>query len=177
MSEWRLSKAAYTAEFFLVPIYAALAATGAFFFATPTPQWFGLFVLGFTAWTLVEYGMHRFLFHRFYRKEHGLHHMRPLDWIGVSPFVTGGGFLLLWLGAVEAFGGIGRGGAAFVGFISGYYAYIVIHILIHHTDTWLVATLRTTHEMHHRGAAANFGVSTNVWDRVFRTYKRPEISA
>jgi sterol desaturase/sphingolipid hydroxylase (fatty acid hydroxylase superfamily) len=171
MISWRISKAAYLADFILVPAYIVLALACALAFSTPTPSWFGLFAIGFGAWTLTEYWMHREIFHRFYRQEHGLHHIRPLDWIGVSPLLTGIGFALLYLFALQF--GWGHGGAAFAGYVSGYYAYIVIHILIHHTSLPIVARLRATHEMHHRGATANFGVSTNVWDHVFQTYRRP----
>jgi sterol desaturase/sphingolipid hydroxylase (fatty acid hydroxylase superfamily) len=169
--DWRISKSAFLADFILVPIYAALALAGGLIFAEPTPQWFGLFAVGFVAWTLVEYGMHRFLFHHLYRREHGLHHIRPADYIGVSPFVTGAGFILLWLTTVHFLGGIGRGGAAFAGFVSGYYTYITIHFLIHHTNTMVIAKLRAAHESHHRGASGNFGVVTSVWDRAFGTYR------
>lgn len=169
--DWRISKFEFLADFILVPIYAALALTGGLIFAEPTPQWFGLFAVGFILWTLTEYRMHRSLFHRLYRREHALHHIRPRDWIGLTPWHTGAGFLVLWLLTVFLTGGIGRGGAAFAGYVSGYYAYIVIHFLIHHTNTRIIAKLRAAHEAHHAGATGNFGVITSVWDRIFRTYR------
>lgn len=165
---WRLSKWVYLADFLLVPAYVATAIA----IAHPDAiSWAALFALGVVLWTLTEYWMHRSLFHRFYRLEHGLHHKSPLEWIGVSPFLTGAGFLALWFACVSAFGNLGLGGALFAGFVTGYYAYIVIHVVIHHTQHPIVARLRATHEMHHRGASANFGVSTNFWDRIFRTFK------
>lgn len=160
----------YLADFALVPIYFVLATTLALIFAEPTIEWFGFFALGYAAWTLSEYGMHRWLFHTVYARDHGLHHIRPTDWVGLGPAITGGFFALLWLFCVS--NGIGRGGMVFAGYVAGYYAYIVIHILIHHTSLF-VAKLRATHEMHHKGASANFGVSTNFWDHVFRTYRKP----
>lgn len=170
---WRISKFEFFADFAFVPLYIAAAATIAIMSAQPVLAWVGYFAIGYVAWTLTEYWMHRSLFHRLYRREHGLHHIRPLDWIGVSPLLTGAAFIALYLFSVSATSGAGRGGALFIGYVFGYYAYITIHLLIHHTSTWLVSGLRATHEMHHRGAEKNFGVSTNVWDHVFRTYRRP----
>jgi sterol desaturase/sphingolipid hydroxylase (fatty acid hydroxylase superfamily) len=173
LTNWRISKWAYLADLFFVPAYAILALGIGYAYATPTAQWLGLFALGWCGWTLTEYWMHRELFHRFYRMEHGMHHRRPLDWIGVSPFLTAIAFAAVWLLSVWALDGVGKGGFLFAGYMAGYYAYITIHLMIHHTDWRIVARLRATHEMHHSGAERNFGVSTNLWDHVFRTYTAP----
>jgi sterol desaturase/sphingolipid hydroxylase (fatty acid hydroxylase superfamily) len=173
--DWRISKFAFLADFILVPIYVALATVGAWTFAEPTMQWYGFYAAGLVAWTFIEYWMHRVAFHRFYRAEHRLHHIRPSDWIGVSPFLTAAAFLLLWLALVQITNGIGRGGFAFVGFVTGYYIYITIHYMIHHTGTQIIARLRAAHESHHQGVDGNYGISTAFWDHVFRTYRVPAV--
>ena len=57
----------------------------------------------------------------------------------------------------------------FVGFAAGYFGYITIHWLIHHSSRQFIAPLKAHHDMHHRRARVNFGVSTRLWDVVFRT--------
>lgn len=170
---WNVPRWQFVADFYLVPLYIAATLATAFTLATPQLDWLGYFVAGLLAWTLVEYSMHRFLFHTVYWREHGAHHAWPLKWIGVAPWFTGAGFLVLYLATVQSLDGIGRGGVAFAGYLVGYYAYIGIHWLIHHTASPLVAKLRAAHELHHKGVDANFGVSTNLWDHVFRSYVRP----
>ena len=170
--DFRLSRMAYLADFVLVPLYVAIALACAFVLATPTWDWFYLFCAGVVAWTLTEYGMHRWLFHRLYRTEHWRHHRKPLEWIGLSPLLTGGSLALAYLFALGF--GWGAGGMLFAGYAYGYFVYILIHFMIHHTSDRVVAKLRATHEMHHAGVERNFGVSTNLWDHVFRTYTGPE---
>jgi dihydroceramide fatty acyl 2-hydroxylase len=169
--DFRLSRVAYLADFVLVPLYIASAVISAFVLATPTREWFFLFCGGVTAWTLTEYVVHRWLFHIFYKTEHWRHHRNPLEWIGLSPLVTGGSLALVYLLAL--YFGWGTGGMLFAGFAYGYFAYILIHYLIHHTSNLTVYQLRKTHEIHHAGVERNFGVSTNLWDHIFRTYTDP----
>jgi dihydroceramide fatty acyl 2-hydroxylase len=161
----------YLADFVLVPLYIAVAVISAFVFGTPTMEWLFLFCGGVTAWTLAEYVTHRWLFHWLYKEEHWRHHRRPLDWIGVPPLLTGLVLAIVYLFALQL--GWGYGGMLFAGFAFGYFSYIIIHFSIHHTSGSEVAKLRATHEMHHKGVEANFGVSTNLWDHIFRSYIPP----
>ena len=169
--DFRLSQMTYFADFVLVPLYIAIAVISAFMLATPTIEWFVLLCAGVTAWTLTEYVVHRWLFHRLYKTEHWRHHRDPLEWIGVSPFVTGSVFAIAYFLALQL--GWGLGGMLFAGFAWGYFSYMVIHYAIHHTSNSAVSDLRATHEMHHAGIERNFGVSTNLWDHIFRTYTEP----
>jgi sterol desaturase/sphingolipid hydroxylase (fatty acid hydroxylase superfamily) len=174
---WQMGRAAYYADFVIVPVLAlcfgyVVASRGAIDrFAAA-----GLFA-GYVAWTIAEYAIHRFLFHRWYRREHFAHHARPTAYIGVPPWQT----LLAFAAAgaaFVAFGGASFGGSAAVGLLAGYFSYIFVHQRIHHEPRLrharsLYRRPRAAHELHHRGVEANFGVVHPFWDHVFRTYRAP----
>ncbi len=171
--DWFITRWQYLADFYLIPVYAAVALWGIVHFSTPALFLLTYFGAGVFAWTFVEYVLHRFAFHKFFRREHFAHHRFPTKWIGVAPWFTGSFFIVTYLAWTKTFGA-GIGGALFIGFCAGYYAYIAIHLLIHHTDNGFVAGLRCRHELHHAtGVEKNFGVSTNLWDHIFGTYQRP----
>ncbi len=165
-----LSRAGYYADFVLMPaLLVALAVLH-----------LGLAVLGaacggFVLWTLAEYLIHRFVFHRapVLRAEHDRHHKDPTAYIGASSVVTimllGG----LWVTARALFGVLGE--AATIGFVIGYVAYIVVHDRFHHGNVRpgdLLYPAFHRHALHHRGADLNFGVIVPWWDMAFGTYRR-----
>jgi sterol desaturase/sphingolipid hydroxylase (fatty acid hydroxylase superfamily) len=167
---WKISRLEFLADLVLVPLYVCGAIGAASLTTSPDYWWLVWFAIGALAWTLIEYLMHRFLFHGGYAVEHLMHHRQPKSWIGVSSVLMLPLFVMVWMVCVSA-EGFGNGGAIFVGYAIAYYAYVVIHLLIHHTNSTIVRRLRVTHLMHHRGSNSNFGVSTNLWDRVFRTFE------
>ena len=64
--------------------------------------------------------------------------------------------------------------AGFAGFLHGYLAYDLLHHVIHErrNTTRVVRWLRTHHMQHHYGAPdRQFGVSSSMWDVVFRTIR------
>lgn len=169
---------------FFVPVigytlYLALGPRGLSIVATA-----GLFVLGLVLWTLVEYAMHRYLFHyeptsrwgkRLHFFVHGAHHDYPHD---ASRLVAPPAFSLpvaavfygLFLGL---FGRLAP--ALFAGFIFGYLCYDMIHYATHHfpmkrgVGLWL----RQYHMRHHfKDDHHGYGVSSPLWDYVFRTRGR-----
>lgn len=171
--DWKIGKWEFLADLFLVPVYALISILVANTFAEYSHNWWLWIALGWATWTFGEYAMHRWAFHDYFKLDHALHHRRPKEWIGVSSWLMGGIFLVLWVVMVSWTNGIGRGSMLFTGWLCGYYAYVSIHLMIHHTDWKIVAKLRNTHDMHHRGAGCNYGVSTNLWDHVFGTYLKP----
>jgi dihydroceramide fatty acyl 2-hydroxylase len=122
--------------------------------------------LGVLAWTLAEYWIHRLVFHGPTRFEamHQEHHKLPKDLIGVASWGTFAGFFVVWLLAGPSF---------CAGFMLGYLAYCIIHIRIHHGEranfSRYVRYMFTYHAGHHRGGKGNFGVTSPMWDYVFRT--------
>jgi sterol desaturase/sphingolipid hydroxylase (fatty acid hydroxylase superfamily) len=147
-------------------------------FALHSRWWFALWC-GVILWTLVEYLMHRFVYHEVavIKELHGMHHAHPNDFIG-SPIwvsiVSFSSFLfcLVLLLDIE----IACGTTA--GLIVGYISYLLIHDAVHRWQlserSWL-RSLRLRHLRHHRHPVpGNFGVTTNFWDLVFGTAIAPE---
>lgn len=141
------------------------------------------FVLGLLTWTLLEYLLHRWVFHlvpdgTFEGKlrqfmVHGYHHEFPNDRMRlVAPLL-----LSLPIGAVIAAGYILLLGSYhwmmwYVGTIVGYVAYDWIHYYTHHfrPTTRLGKFLRRYHmEHHYRDSDSHFGISSPLWDWVFGT--------
>jgi len=136
-----------------------------------------LVLLGLAAWTLLEYLMHRFVFHRFSvgRRLHQLHHDDPSNGdaersslstpLMAFPF----GFLLIGTAGLQA------GSAIFAGLLLGYLAFIAVHYAVHRwpigPNSWLYSA-KIRHLTHHRFESCNYGVTTIFWDIVFRTNAR-----
>lgn len=145
----------------------------------------GLFLAGVTGWTLTEYLLHRFVFHwvgqgplgrRLHFLLHGVHHDYPRDQdrLVMPPGFSvplGVVFYVLFRGLF----GPAVGEAAFAGLVTGYLWYDGTHYALHHfqlrsrAGRWL-----RRHHLHHHFSDPDggFGVSTPLWDVVFRTLPR-----
>ncbi|MGZ0714887.1 sterol desaturase family protein [Pseudomonas palleroniana] len=165
-NKWLMSSVAYYLDFFTVPLLTILALC----LAPIDPI---QVIVGLLAWTLVEYLAHRFLFHSLYRREHWTHHIDVLAYIGVSSWRTSSTFATLlmfaWYTGLTS---------AFSGAAAGYFYYISVHYVMHrptHLAYKLIPRLVANHDLHHRqGIEKNFGVSSPLWDYVFRSYIRAE---
>lgn len=137
---------------------------------------------GFVFWSLMEYIVHRFLYHtesntkfifNLQHKAHGIHHQHPIDptRLAMPPlpglFLSGIFFLIFWLiHARYAF-------VFFPGFMLGYLSYISLHYAQHRIKSprygpW--KALWKHHKIHHYvDPYVAFGVSTRLWDFVFGT--------
>jgi sterol desaturase/sphingolipid hydroxylase (fatty acid hydroxylase superfamily) len=170
------SKIGYYAELFLYPIIVAgvlLDGVDDGGFALHSRWWLAA-VSGALLWTLAEYLVHRFVYHKVpvLRDLHGMHHARPCDFIGSPIWVSVVMFLslffllaLLW--DVEIASGTTSG------LMVGYTWYLLIHDAVHRWQlgekSWL-RSQRLRHLRHHRyPVPGNFGVTTGVWDFVFGT--------
>jgi sterol desaturase/sphingolipid hydroxylase (fatty acid hydroxylase superfamily) len=140
---------------------------------------------GLLVWTLTEYLLHRFVFHlesrslavrRLVFVVHGVHHETPDDptrlLMPPAPAIVACSILyaIFWttLGRpwVEPF---------FAFFLMGYLAYDYIHFAVHHgrPRTRVGRFLRRWHMLHHFVTPeARWGVSSPLWDHVFRTAAR-----
>lgn len=146
-------------------------------------QLIGLFALGVVIWTPTEYILHRFLFHfhpknpseltqRIFFLMHGIHHDQPRDKTRlvmpppVSLPLSGLFFLAFRLIMGNA------AFALFAGFLLGYVIYDMMHYALHHLtyEGRAFKALRKHHALHHHKTPdQRFGVSSMLWDRVFRT--------
>ena len=139
---------------------------------------------GIGIWTLTEYWLHRLVFHwepdnafgrRMHFVIHGIHHDHPNDKLRlVMPPSVSIPLAALFLGGFWlAFGDAAF--ALFGGFILGYLAYDYTHYYVHHfvPKSNLGKRLREQHMRHHfQDHRFGYGVSSPLWDVVFRTLPR-----
>lgn len=140
-----------------------------------------LLLIGIVVWSLFEYAMHRFAFHwtsdvPFIRGTifvlHGNHHVNSNDPLRnlMPPIVSMPIAAVVWGLSVLALGPYGTW--LFLGFISGYVVYDVIHFGCHQwpMKKGLAAVVKRHHMRHHHGnEAGNFAITTPLWDRLFGT--------
>jgi sterol desaturase/sphingolipid hydroxylase (fatty acid hydroxylase superfamily) len=139
-------------------------------------------VAGLLVWTLVEYALHRYVFHwrpqflggeRLHFILHGVHHEDPSDptrlVMPLAGSVTLAAILipLFWLvlGPDAVF-------PYLTGFLWGYLAYDYTHYALHHFKprTAWGRMLKDHHMKHHFVEhESRWGVSSPLWDYVFRT--------
>jgi len=145
-----------------------------------------LFPLGFLAFTLVEYLMHKYFFHmepnnpikdKLQYSVHGVHHDYPKDKdrLAMPPFVSAAYAAIIYL----VFNLIlGDYSLYFVpGFLFGYAAYLGVHYVVHayQPPKNFLKTLWVNHAIHHyKDPDVAFGVSTPIWDYVFGTMPKKE---
>jgi sterol desaturase/sphingolipid hydroxylase (fatty acid hydroxylase superfamily) len=171
------SKWGYYADFVVYP-GAVLALTYASFH-NPHSSFFVVFLLaclaGLAGWTLVEYAMHRFVFHAVpgIAQMHDRHHANPNAFVGTPSWLTLPAFVLgifvpLWTAA-----GLEIASGIVSGLMAGFTWYVAVHDALHR---WpldrgsLLYKAKLRHACHHATRQeGNFGVTTGFWDRVFGT--------
>ncbi|WP_066435401.1 sterol desaturase family protein [Chryseobacterium sp. CCH4-E10] len=140
------------------------------------------FVFGLVVWTLVEYVLHRFVFHYVPKGEcgkrlhfifHGVHHDYPNDAkrLVMPPSVSVPlAFLFyllysLFLPDVYLY-------PFFSGFMLGYLVYDIGHYAMHHFNlkNKLFKKIKKYHMKHHYDEPERgFGVSSALWDNIFKS--------
>ena len=145
-------------------------------------QLLGWALYGFVIWTLVEYGLHRVVFHniphntfgrKFHFLAHGIHHLDPWDATRlVFPIPAAIGMAVIVFALLSLLMTLPHTLAFFGGLILGYLFYDMSHYWSHHHKTqnrWLVFLKKYHLAHHHRDHDSRFGVSQPFWDLVFRT--------
>jgi sterol desaturase/sphingolipid hydroxylase (fatty acid hydroxylase superfamily) len=168
-----------TAIFFAIP--AAVVVLVFFAFAAgglgASPDLAVSVLIGLFAWTLVEYLIHRFVYHHapVFSRLHGEHHRVPNAFIGVPSFLSSGFLIAVCFLPVLVFDAVAASGFT-IGMMLGYAAYMFVHHATHHMTIepghWLYEA-RLRHLAHHYHDNANFGIVTGFWDRVFGTARVP----
>lgn len=152
----------------------------------------GYWVFGVCFWTLIEYAMHRFLFHidgylpdnrvgiTLHFLLHGIHHYLPMDKyrlvmpptlfvVLAAPFWKFAQSVIFWnwYGAT----------AAYAGGVFGYVLYDMTHYFLHHENLPLwYKQLKKYHLQHHfLDYELGFGVTSKFWDDIFGTTLRPVV--
>ncbi len=142
----------------------------------------GMFLVGMFAWTIAEYFLHKYVFHwtndtaagkRIHFLLHGVHHDYPSDKDRlVMPLLTSAPLAVIFYSLFTFAIGRSLGEPFFAGFVVGYLFYDGTHYYVHHfvpTTRW-GKFLRRHHLTHHfADHSGGFGVSSPLWDLVFRT--------
>jgi sterol desaturase/sphingolipid hydroxylase (fatty acid hydroxylase superfamily) len=140
---------------------------------------------GVGIWTLTEYWLHRLIFHwepdnafgrRMHFVIHGIHHDHPNDKLRlVMPPAVSIPLAALFFFAFTLIFGMPAAYPLFAGFIAGYLFYDYTHYYVHHfvPKSDLGKRLREQHMRHHfQDHRFGYGVSSPLWDVVFRTLPR-----
>jgi sterol desaturase/sphingolipid hydroxylase (fatty acid hydroxylase superfamily) len=150
-----------------------------------TSQLFGGFFTGYLIWTFSEYLLHRTLFHwiapfrwgpRLQFILHGVHHEFPNDCFRlVMPPALGIIISIPFMITFRVIFGPAWFGIIVAGFFFSYLVYDMIHYTTHHLK-WknqIFQKLKSHHMLHHfspNHKNRKYGVSSTMWDRIFRTY-------
>ncbi|XP_003939962.1 fatty acid 2-hydroxylase [Saimiri boliviensis] len=153
--------------------------------AVPKSMFPGLFMLGIFLWSLIEYVIHRFLFHMkppsdsyylimLHFVMHGQHHKAPFDGSRLvfppvpASLAIGVFYVCLRLILPEAVGG-----TLFAGGLLGYVLYDMTHYYLHFGSPpkgSYLYSLKAHHVKHHFAhQMSGFGISTKLWDYCFHT--------
>lgn len=141
----------------------------------------GLFIAGILIWTLLEYVIHRYFFHyepksrwgrQFHFMVHGVHHDYPQDStrLVMPPGLSVPLAILFYFLFAVIFGRFAP--PIFAGLVFGYICYDSIHYATHHfaMKRGIGLWLKQYHLRHHyKDDHAGYGVSSPLWDYVFRT--------
>lgn len=177
-----LSKVHFTVPLFVyVPVIIYFS-----YRALTAPLSFGMYALcflgGLGVWTITEYLLHRYVFHfvpkskwglRLHFIFHGVHHDYPKDAKRLVmppsasiPLAVGFYFLFsLFLAKAYLW-------SFFPGFITGYLIYDMMHYAMHHYNfkSSLMKRVKQHHMLHHYDdSTKGYGVSTSLWDEIFRS--------
>lgn len=157
-------------------LYYALAVQNLPILATAT-----LFLAGFLFFTLLEYLAHRYFFHmlpttkikaKLQYAVHGIHHEFPKDKdrLAMPPFVA---LLYASIFFLVFHFLLGEYVFAFLpGILMGYATYLSVHYIVHayQPPKNFLKVLWIHHGIHHyKDHTVAFGVSSPLWDYVFRT--------
>lgn len=144
----------------------------------------GLFLTGLFVFSLFEYVLHRYLYHlepttpqraKIQYTFHGVHHEFPKDKTRLAmPPALGVIVVLVFFGLFFML----MGEAAysfFPGFLVGYSGYLAVHFIVHAypPPKNFFKKLWINHSVHHyKNPDSNYGVSSPLWDYVFRSYQK-----
>ncbi|PSS29014.1 Dihydroceramide fatty acyl 2-hydroxylase [Actinidia chinensis var. chinensis] len=152
----------------------------------PCPQIAASMVGGVFVWTLLEYSLHRFLFHirttsywgnTIHYLLHGCHHKHPMDGLRLV-FPPAGAVILavpLW-SMVKLVAPSSIAPALMGGGLLGYIMYDCTHYYVHHGKPakGVSSSLKRYHMNHHfRIQDKGFGITSSFWDIVFGTLPPP----
>jgi 4-hydroxysphinganine ceramide fatty acyl 2-hydroxylase len=142
---------------------------------------FGVLILGILGFTLLEYLMHRYIYHmipdspikdKIQYNMHGVHHDYPKDKdrLTLPPFITLVYAVIFYYLFTFLMGDYGL--FFLPGFMIGYAAYLGVHYMVHayQPPRNFLRVLWVNHSIHHyKDPDAAFGVSSPLWDYILGT--------
>lgn len=150
----------YWVDFYIFPPLAV----GLAVYDCRSSLWVLMCITGFALWTFAEYWVHRSLLHRwFWHGTHERHHDHPSEFVTniwwYTPILFFVAFFVMPI-------------SLYVGFSLGYIWFLTMHHWLHHIElkgrTWL-HSYAIWHNRHHKLTDCNYGITTPVWDILFRT--------
>ncbi len=134
-------------------------------------------LLGLCSWSFIEYMFHRFILHGLqpFRRLHALHHARPRALICTPTVLSAALILLLVFLPVCYWGEPWLASQFTLGVLLGYLAYSVMHHAMHHWRSsmpWFMRRKRWHALHHHAEEPVCMGVTSSLWDRIFRSLPR-----
>jgi sterol desaturase/sphingolipid hydroxylase (fatty acid hydroxylase superfamily) len=174
----------------LAPVYFYTALVVCLIAITPSAnvswrQDFLLIIFGIFSWMLIEYVLHRFIFHFTPRSEFGRkfvyaahlsHHENPratnnlFSGLLISLPIATAYFVAAWI----ATGSLHTATYLFAGLTAGYFCYEWLHFQAHHRRPRLrlFRYLRKYHLLHHyQTPKQRYGVTTPLLDVIFGTFR------
>jgi dihydroceramide fatty acyl 2-hydroxylase len=174
----------------LMPVYFYAALAACLIAITPGERFswrltFLLIAFGVLSWTLIEYGLHRFVFHHNARSSFGKkllyaahlsHHKypratyRPFSSLFVSLPIAILYLLLAWVTT----GSSHATSYLFTGLTAGYFSYEWLHFQAHHRRPRLriLRYLKKYHLLHHyQTPGLRFGVTSPLFDVMLGTFR------
>ena len=150
-----------------------------------------LLVSGVFSWSLIEYVLHRFIFHydaksRLGRKllyqVHLSHHDNPAatNRIFASLLLSAPIATAYWLVALAITSSWAAASYLFIGMSAGYFFYEWLHFQCHHGKSRLrvFRFLRKYHLLHHyKTPELRFGVTSPLFDLIFGTFRVNELTS
>lgn len=134
-------------------------------------------VAGFCLWTLLEYLLHRFVYHIIASSlqiGHRLHHERPKALIGVPWYLSGVLVIATFQSVITL---VPKPAAAVVCSATwlGYIGYCILHHASHHWSLRrrYLRRMKKHHLVHHAHPDYNWGFTTAFWDVMFGTAYKP----
>jgi cyclopropane-fatty-acyl-phospholipid synthase len=153
-----------------IGVYGVIAYNGLF-----TPALVAV-IAGFLTWSFLEYVLHRWVLHGVFagpRREHAKHHGSPKATIS-TPLLVIPIFAMAIYVSLSFVLSSGIAALYTFGIYVGYNYFAIIHHLLHHRPNaltrmrWFEDQARF-HDEHHDHPRTRFGISSNFWDRLFRT--------
>jgi 4-hydroxysphinganine ceramide fatty acyl 2-hydroxylase len=168
-----------------LPVIALMLYYGAAYRGVPIGKEILLFVCGALFWSFFEYLMHRHLFHMLVERPrlqrivytmHGVHHEYPRDkerlFMPPVPSLILATIVFSIMYFIMSWNAL----AFFPGFLFGYLVYGSMHFAIHAfaPPKFMKALWRNHHLHHYKAPDKGFGVSSVLWDIIFKTVPKRE---